>query len=156
MSTVEVITRYGGRRHLAEEALGLARPTRRLFTMCLGTSAWTIDSWVAIPDHPTLTPAEMAELPLCEQCKAHAARLGRLPLGRPLAPPRLTAEQARDHVGAAVVYMPVHGPSEDGVITSVGDGPGAMVFVRYSGDSGSKATRPGDLMLAAGAKVWSQ
>ena len=62
-------------------------------------------------------------------------------------PKRLTADIAREHIGRGVVYCPQHGPREDGVITSVGHGLGAMVFVRYRDDETSKAIRPVDLMF---------
>jgi hypothetical protein len=58
---------------------------------------------------------------------------------------RLTLEEAAEHVGHGVVYLPQH---EDGVITSVND---RWVFVRYSGDSHSKATNAHDLTLLAEA-----
>jgi hypothetical protein len=76
----------------------------------------------------------------------------------------LTLAEARKNIGRGVVYKPSHfyervvpgfwatamvedDPSrqEDGVIISVND---TYVFVRYTGDQHSKATRPGDLELA--------
>ena len=59
----------------------------------------------------------------------------------------ITLEQARDHIGAGVVYRPGHGPAEDGVITGTSR---TYVFVRYAGDTGAKATAPEDLELLAG------
>lgn len=58
----------------------------------------------------------------------------------------MTLDECRESVGKGVVYTPGHGcgASEDGVITSVGD---AYVFVRYRGDSHSKATHPSNLTL---------
>lgn len=58
----------------------------------------------------------------------------------------MTIDEARDHVGDGVIYYPCGGPAEDGVITSVND---HYVFVRYTGDRHSKATRPADLLLLA-------
>lgn len=82
----------------------------------------------------------------------------------------ITLDEARANIGRGVVYKttkPTTGRlvvddftsgarseasfattqevREDGVITSVGTGLGAFVFVRYSGDQASKATRPEDL-----------
>ncbi len=77
----------------------------------------------------------------------------------------ITTEEARANVGRGVVYksrgpgkvtfaiehaggyaevdVPASKPvREDGVITSAND---SMIFVRYGGDRGSKATRPEDL-----------
>ena len=47
------------------------------------------------------------------------------------------------HVGQGVVYRahPDAAP-EDGIVTKISE---FFVFVRYRGDVGSKATRPGDL-----------
>lgn len=73
-ATVEVVTRYGGHRHLAETGLP-TRVTGWLLTLCRSTSAWTIKSWESVPDHPTLSPAQMRQLPLCEDCKTMAALL---------------------------------------------------------------------------------
>lgn len=73
MRTVEVVTRYGGRRHRAESGI-LALVTGHLFTLCRGTSAWTIESWEAVPDHPSLSPAQMRNLPECEECVRVAAQ----------------------------------------------------------------------------------
>jgi len=58
----------------------------------------------------------------------------------------VTLAEAAENIGKLVVYTAPHGAREDGVITSVGD---AYVFVRYSGDSHSKATMPQDLTLLA-------
>lgn len=53
---------------------------------------------------------------------------------------------AAAHVGDGVVYDPGNGqPREDGVITSVNS---RYVFVRYHGDTGSKATPAQALRLA--------
>lgn len=62
----------------------------------------------------------------------------------------MTIDEAKRNIGAGVVYSPEHGQREDGVITSVSD---RLVFVRYRGDSGSKATHPGDLKLLARDEV---
>lgn len=58
----------------------------------------------------------------------------------------MSLDEARSHIGAGVVYAPRGGAREDGTITSVND---RFVFVRYAGDSGSKATHPRDLELLA-------
>ncbi len=58
----------------------------------------------------------------------------------------MTLNEARRHVGHGVVYRTAHGPTEQGVITSVND---AYVFVRYGTDAGSQATRPEQLELLA-------
>jgi len=56
----------------------------------------------------------------------------------------VTLTEAAENIGAGVVYTAPHGAREDGVISSVG---AAYVFVRYGGDSHSKATLPQDLTL---------
>jgi hypothetical protein len=58
----------------------------------------------------------------------------------------VTLDEARDHIGCGVVYVPASGKREDGVITSVN---AMYVHVRYAGDAGSKATYPEDLTLLA-------
>lgn len=63
----EVVTRYGGRTHLADYTLPYELKGR-LHTKCRGTSAWTIASWEANPDHPLLTLDEIRQLPKCEAC----------------------------------------------------------------------------------------
>ena len=65
---VEVVTRYGGFRHLATPHKG--GWDGRMLTHCSGTSAWTIDHWSRFPDHPLgLTAEQMRTLPSCERCK---------------------------------------------------------------------------------------
>jgi hypothetical protein len=54
----------------------------------------------------------------------------------------MTLDEARERIGAGVVYRPHGGPAEDGDIVSVGD---QYVMVRYVGDRQAKATRPEDL-----------
>jgi hypothetical protein len=74
----------------------------------------------------------------------------------------ITLDEARERIGSGVVYSPGHryrstydshryfdivgeppaSRKEDGTITSVND---TYVFVRYAGDTGSKATSPNDL-----------
>jgi hypothetical protein len=56
----------------------------------------------------------------------------------------MTLEEAREHIGDGVVYLPCGGPAEDGVITSVNE---HYVFARFGTDKASKATRPADLIL---------
>lgn len=52
----------------------------------------------------------------------------------------LAAASQPENVGRAVVYVPGHGPREDGVLVRVS---GALVMVDYRGQV--KATRPDDL-----------
>lgn len=62
----------------------------------------------------------------------------------------MTLDEARENVGAGVVYTPGHGPKEDGVITGVSS---TSVFVRYAKQHPSangQATSPGDLELLGG------
>lgn len=59
----------------------------------------------------------------------------------------MTLDEASEHIGEAVVYMPVHGNREDGTIVRVGQN---VVFVRYGHlDSNIKGTYPQDLTLLA-------
>lgn len=60
----------------------------------------------------------------------------------------ISLEQARANVGAGVVYQAHAGAErEDGEITSVND---RYVFVRFRGDTGSKACSAEDLELLGG------
>lgn len=63
---VEVVTRYGGHKHLAVTHVfgGLERHK----TLCMWTSSWTLESWTKTPDHPLLTTEEIYALPACEHC----------------------------------------------------------------------------------------
>lgn len=55
----------------------------------------------------------------------------------------MTIQEARERIGDGVTYQPhPDARAEDGEITSVND---SYVFVRFVGDRGSKACRPGDL-----------
>ena len=55
----------------------------------------------------------------------------------------MTLQEARDNIGAWVVYEPYQGcEKETGIITSVND---TYVFVKYGNDLHSKATRPENL-----------
>lgn len=63
----------------------------------------------------------------------------------------MTLTEARDHVGAGVVYRPVDQDgyvrgalAEDGTIVRVND---TYVFVLYAGDRVPKATHPNHLTL---------
>ena len=56
----------------------------------------------------------------------------------------MTLDEARAHIGAGVVYHPVHGRPEDGEIVRVSD---LYVFVVFAGDRTPKATPPGALTL---------
>lgn len=68
--TVEVVTRYGGFRHLAQKS-SIWDLQQRHFTLCMGTSSWTIEEWAKNPDHPLdLTAEDMKRLPLCPRCVA--------------------------------------------------------------------------------------
>lgn len=71
MNTVIVVTRYGGKRHLAD--VGRQQDDGRFLTLCRGTSSWTINSWRRFPDHPSLTPDQMDKLPVCGDCAKTAA-----------------------------------------------------------------------------------
>jgi hypothetical protein len=69
LGTVVVVTRYGGHRHRARAPRGRPNYEGRLQTLCRSTSAWTLESWAAVPDHPLgLTPELMEQLPECERC----------------------------------------------------------------------------------------
>jgi hypothetical protein len=67
MEFIEVVTRYG-KKHLAR---GFdPSDTGRFFTLCMGTSSWTVASWENMPDHPLLTIEEIRALEMnCESCK---------------------------------------------------------------------------------------
>ena len=59
----------------------------------------------------------------------------------------MTLQEARDRIGAGVVYTPYPGgPKEDGTIARVGD---RYVMVLYVGDHTPKATRADDLEFLA-------
>jgi len=58
----------------------------------------------------------------------------------------MTLEEARQNIGAGVVYCPDGAAREDGTIVAVSS---AYVFVQYVGDRGSKATAPEHLTLLA-------
>ena len=58
----------------------------------------------------------------------------------------MTLDEARDHIGAGVVYNPGHGAREDGEIVRVSD---LYVFVLFVGDRTPKATPPGAPTLLA-------
>jgi hypothetical protein len=58
----------------------------------------------------------------------------------------MTLDEARDHIGHGVLYLPDGGPVEDGVIASVTS---STVFVRFSGDHHAKSCRPADLTPTA-------
>ena len=62
---VEVVTRYGGHKHLA---LASTFTLERHRTLCMGTSSWTLQSWQDTPDHPTLSTVEIFDLPACPRC----------------------------------------------------------------------------------------
>ncbi len=55
----------------------------------------------------------------------------------------MTLDEARQHIGNAVVYRPYPDAApQQGIVTSVND---YFVFVRYGSDTHSKATPPGML-----------
>jgi hypothetical protein len=62
----------------------------------------------------------------------------------------VTLKEARDHIGAGVIYHPGRADAEDGVITSVND---HYVFVRYGSGGTSAATEPAALTLAADVTI---
>lgn len=57
----------------------------------------------------------------------------------------MTLDEARENIGASVVYIGAHDAREYGVISSVRQ---HFVFVRYGTDDYGKATYPEDLELA--------
>lgn len=59
----------------------------------------------------------------------------------------MTIDEARSHIGNAVVYRPFGESVEQGVITSVNE---HYVFVRYGADNHSKATPAGMLSTLLG------
>lgn len=62
----------------------------------------------------------------------------------------MTLEEARKNIGAWVVYRPhPELPAEYGEIVLVND---TYVFVRYTGDRGTKATHPSKIELLAATK----
>lgn len=61
----------------------------------------------------------------------------------------MTLDEARENVGAGVVYRPAHGAAEDGAIVGVNE---QYVFVQYVGDRAPKATRSEDLQLLGGRR----
>ena len=58
----------------------------------------------------------------------------------------MTLDEARDHIGAGVVYLDGAGQRHDGEIVRVNE---HYVFVLYGGDRTPKATPPGCLTLLA-------
>lgn len=73
MKTVEVVTRYG-KKHLARGNKFI--DAGRYFTLCMGTSAWSVGSWEDYPDHPLLTIEQIRNLEMdCEKCKMLAHTL---------------------------------------------------------------------------------
>lgn len=70
MDTVEVVTRYGAM-HLAKRPVWFSSYAQkdRHFTLCMGTSSWTIEGWEGVP-HPLLSHDEIVALEMnCEACK---------------------------------------------------------------------------------------
>jgi hypothetical protein len=71
MKYIEVVTRYGSK-HLAHNPTwpSTYNMKGRHFTLCMGTSSWTVESWEEEPDHPLLTIEEIRALEMnCETCK---------------------------------------------------------------------------------------
>jgi hypothetical protein len=68
--TVEVVTRYGGVKHLAVLGgrSGIRSTGDRHFTACSGTSSWTVDEWARVADHPLLSLEQIKALPPCPRC----------------------------------------------------------------------------------------
>ena len=62
----------------------------------------------------------------------------------------MTLDEARDHIGAKVLYSSVPGECEVGVIVTVG---ATYVHVCYGRDRNAKATRPELLTLMRGGSV---
>jgi hypothetical protein len=65
--TIEVVTRYGTM-HLAKDRA--YAHLDRFYTLCSGTSAWTVESWEEIQDHPLLTIEQIKQLEMkCVRCE---------------------------------------------------------------------------------------
>jgi hypothetical protein len=65
--TIEVVTRYGTM-HLAK-ARSYAH-LDRFYTLCSGTSSWTVEAWENYPDHPLLTIEQIKQLEMkCVRCE---------------------------------------------------------------------------------------
>lgn len=62
----------------------------------------------------------------------------------------MTLNEARAHIGDAVVYKRDTDEPEEGVIANVGR---VWVFVQYPGLDSPVADRPGDLTLLAGLRA---
>jgi len=62
----------------------------------------------------------------------------------------MTIDEARNSIGAGVIYHPGRTDAEAGVITSVND---HYVFVRYGSGGTSAATEPAALTLAADVTI---
>ncbi len=60
----------------------------------------------------------------------------------------MTIDEARDHIGSAVMYRPFGKPPEEGVITSVSD---SYVFVKYQHQhpSANSIATPADALVLA-------
>ncbi len=61
----------------------------------------------------------------------------------------MTIDEAREHIGAGVVYDPGHGAREDGTIVRVSE---QWVHVRYGHQTITKATPAGQLTLLSVAR----
>lgn len=62
----------------------------------------------------------------------------------------MTLDEAREHIGDAVIFSTHPGEADGGVITSVND---SYVFVRYVRNGAPQATRPQDLTLMRGGSI---
>lgn len=76
MRFVRTVTRYGGHKHLARDE---GNPFARHFTVCAGTSSWTIQSWERRPDHPLLTIEQIKLLSHCPHCTRSIYPAGEAP-----------------------------------------------------------------------------
>jgi hypothetical protein len=61
----------------------------------------------------------------------------------------MTLDEARAHIGEAVIYRPAGGEPEHGTIAAAST---VYVFVQYPGVRGTMATYPEDLTLIAGER----
>lgn len=61
----------------------------------------------------------------------------------------MTLDEARDHIGDAVVYRPPGAAPGDREERGVITGTGNLVFVRYGDNPQAQATYPADLTLLA-------
>lgn len=72
---IEVVNRYGTK-HLARMPSWPSSYNLkdRQFSLCMGTSSWTVESWAETPDHPLLTQEQIEALEMnCDMCNRLAS-----------------------------------------------------------------------------------